>query len=197
MDNTKRATRKGRRRAMLVRFAAMGASLALVSLLMINGSRAAFTDTTTNGSNSWSAGTVDLTDDDAGSVMFNVSNMKPGDTSTKCIVVTYNGSLTSNVKTYASVAGTGLAPYLNTTVDVGSGGSFADCAGFTASSTLFTGTLASLGTTHSNFANGMAGFNGATSGTTRTYRFTVALADNNLAQGLNASATITWEAQNT
>jgi len=168
----------------------------VVAMMLLGSSRAAFSDTTTNGSNSWSAGTVDVTDDDGASVMFNVSGMKPGDTSTKCIAVNYVGSLTADVRLFGAVAGTGLASYLNTTVEIGSGGSFASCAGFTASSTLFSGTLASLGTTHSNFSNAMAGFVGATNGNSRTYRFTVSLTDNNAAQGLNASATFTWEAQN-
>ncbi len=170
-----------------------------MSVLVVGGSRAAFNSTTSNGSNSFAAGTVVLSDDDAGSVMFNLSGMKPGDTATKCINVSYTGSLPANVHLYGSVAG-GLGAYLDTTVDIGSGaagGASSDCTGFVSSANLFGGTLTGFGAAHSNFGNGAAGFDGATNPSTRSYRVTVTLQDNNAAQGQSSTATFTWEAQNT
>lgn len=193
--------KRARIKVMFARVTAFGVAIGLAGAFTITASRAAFTATTSNAGDSWSAGTVTLTDDDLGAVMFNVTNMKPGDTSTQCIKVDYDGSLTADVKAYAAIAGTGLATYLTTTVEVGSGGSFASCVGWVANTTpvSFTGTLSAFGTTHSNFTNGLAGFAGAVSGSDRTYKITVTLPSGtvNAAQGLTATATFTWEAQNT
>ena len=188
-------------KAKLARLGALSASLAIVSLLVVTGSRAAFSDTTTNGSNTFAAGNVDVNDDDAGSVMFTLANMKPGDTATRCINVSYIGSLTADVKLYGVVGGTGLATHLDVDVDMGAtatGGATFNCTGFVESNAnVFANTLATFGTTHTNFANGIANYAGATNPTTKSYRFTVTLpsAAPNAAQGLNASATFTWEAQ--
>ncbi|MBK9179184.1 MAG: hypothetical protein IPM45_06345 [Acidimicrobiales bacterium] len=191
--------RRGRRRAgrgSLVRLLAVVAAVVIGAVAIFSRSQAAFTATTENNGNSFSAGTVALVDDDSANVMFNASNLKPGDTLTKCITVTYQGSITpSVVKLYGTSAGTGLAQYLNTTVEVGTGGSFASCTGFSASSTVYSGTLAGFSSAHTNYVNGATGFTAAATNDARTFRFTVALADNNLAQGLNATAVFTWEAQ--
>jgi hypothetical protein len=182
------------------RLAAVVAGLLVMSLLVVTGSRAAFNATTDNNANSFAAGTVVLADDDAGSVMFNLTGMKPGDTATKCVNVTYTGSLAADVKLYSAIGGTGLATYLDTAVDVGTGaagGATMDCTGFGSSSNLHNTTLAAFGAAHTNYANGAGGFAGATNPTTRSYRFTVTLQDDNAAQGLTATASFTWEAQNT
>jgi hypothetical protein len=185
----------------VLRAVAPVAAFVLVGALVIVGSRAAFTATTANAGDTWTAGSVVLSDDDSNSAMFSATAMKPGDTSTHCIVVTYSGTLAAQaVELYATVGGTGLASDLNAVVAVGTGGSFADCTGFTATSTLYTGTLADFGTTYADWASGLStGWSptGASS-ETRTFQFTVSLPSGtgNAAQGLNASATFTWEAQN-
>lgn len=174
----------------------MLAAVLLVGALVLGASMAAFSDTTANTGNSWSAGTVVLTDDDSGSAMFIVSDMAPLTTVTDCIVVTYSGSLLpSDVNLYGVSGGTGLDTYIDLTVEEGSGGVFNNCTGFTASATIFTGTLASFAATHTNFANGAGAWNPTANPESRTYRFTATLQDNNAAQGLNATATFTWEAQ--
>ncbi|MDP9398640.1 MAG: hypothetical protein M3P96_12860 [Actinomycetota bacterium] len=88
------------------------------------------TATTANGPNTWSAGTVAISDDDTGSAMFTATALRPNDTGNKCILVTYNGSLAASVKLYAAATGT-LGTYLDLTVQKGTGGSFANCTGFT------------------------------------------------------------------
>ena len=108
MDAATNTDTRGRRRLGYVVTAL--AALLVVGLLTIEGSRAAFSASTANGSNTFSAGSVSITDDDAGSVMFNLSNMVPGTTATKCINVTYTGSAPANVRMYGTVGGTGLAP---------------------------------------------------------------------------------------
>jgi hypothetical protein len=181
------------------RLAAVGAGLLAMSLLVVTGSRAAFNATTSNDTNTFAAGTVVLADDDAGSVMFNLTGMKPGDSSTKCVNVSYTGSLAADVRLYGTVGGTGLATYLTTVVDIGTGatgGAALDCTGFTSSSNLHNDTLEAFGTAHTDFSNGLGGYTGVTGPVTRSYQMTVTLLDDNAAQGKTASATFTWEAQN-
>lgn len=75
--------------------AALGVvGVALVSTMVVRASSAAFTGSTSNDANTWDAGTVTLTDNDAGAAMFKAANLRPGDTAKKCVEVTYTGSLT-------------------------------------------------------------------------------------------------------
>lgn len=186
-------------RARTTRALALGASLLMVSLLIVTGSRAAFSDTTDNPGNSFAAGDVDLIDDDgdAGSVMFNLSNMAPGDGATRCIKVTYQGSLTpADVKVYGSTAGSGLDAYLDTTIRLGTGGSFASCLGFVPTSTIYSGTLAGFAAAHSDWATGLTAWSPAISPDARTFEVTVTLQDDDGAEALDATANFTWEVQN-
>jgi hypothetical protein len=180
----------------MARVGVLGAAVLLTSALIVTASVAAFSDTTDNSGNTWSAGTVVLTDDDSGSAMFIVSDMAPLATVTECIAVTYSGSLLpSDVNLYGVSGGTGLDAYLDVTIEEGNGGIFGNCTGFTPTSTIFTGTLTSFAATHTNFATGAGAWNPAANPETRVYRFTVTLQDDNAAQGLDATATFTWEAQ--
>lgn len=175
------------------------AALLIVGIVTLQGSKAAFTATTTNGVNNFTSGTVVLSDDDAGGVMFNLTNMAPGTTTTRCINVNYTGSLTSDVRLYGVVGGSGLATYLDTVITVGTGaagGAGFSCTGFVSSGVLHNNTLANFGATNTNWTNGLTGFAGATNPSTRSYQVSVTVQNNNAAQGLDASATFTWEAQN-
>ena len=116
--------------------AAITTPIALVAAgaLVWNASYSAFTGQTRNSGNEWSTGSVNLTDDDNGQARFRVTNMLPGDTQTKCITVTANASVPSTVKGYSANPVTspqGLENYIKVTIDSGTGGSFADCTGFT------------------------------------------------------------------
>jgi hypothetical protein len=189
------------RKSALIYAAAAILALVLVSVLTVRASSAAFSDTTDNSANTWSAGTVTLTDDDGGATaMYSATNMKPGDGSTECITVTYSGTLDASVKVFGAVtAGTGLEDYLDLTVRRGSGGLFGDCTGFTSAEVVYTGTLGGFVTAHTNFATGAGSWTptGGGADDDMTYEFSVTLQDNSAAQGLSATATITWEAQNT
>ena len=198
VDETQPATKNdGSRKRPGWKVGVLAATVLLTTALILTASFAAFSDTTDNSGNTWSAGTVILNDDDSGSAMFIVSDMAPLATVTECIVVTYSGSvLPADVNLYGVSGGTGLDVYLDVTVEEGSGGTFASCAGFTPiGPAIFTGTLTSFAATHTNFATGAGAWNPAANPESRTYRFTVTLQDNNAAQGLSATATFTWEAQ--
>lgn len=187
--------RERSRRALIVVAVAAMVSAAFVGVLLLGNTRAAFVDTTDNATNTFSAGDVVLADDDAGSILFDITNLAPGDARTRCITVDYSGSLTADVRLYGTVGGNGLADFLDLDIEVGTGGGSASCSGFVTSSTLFSGTLAQFGAGHTGYADGLGGFTGATEPASRTYRITVVLRDDNAAQGRSANAGFTWEAQ--
>jgi hypothetical protein len=166
---------------------------------------AALSGTTQNSGNTFSAGTVTLTDNDAAGSMFTFTNQKPGVTSNSCIKVTYTGSVTTSaLKLYASTVTGTMAPYLNVTVTKGtdSSPSFSGCTNFTPDATnysglgagvLFNGTLSTYPTT---YAAGLSDPNSAwTNNTSASYKFTVSVADTDAIQGLSSAATFTWEAR--
>ena len=97
----------------------------------------AFSATTQNAGNEISTGTVALGDNDAGSSMFNVTGAKPGDTWTKCIKVTYTGSLPADVRSWLSSTPGPLTPYLSLKLERGTQttGAFPDCGNFAPAST--------------------------------------------------------------
>jgi hypothetical protein len=166
-----------------------------------NASYSAFSATTSNPTSNWATGTVNLSDDDSNTAMFNASNLKPGATGTKCIAVTSTGSLASTVKLYGTSYSTSnsLASHINLTVEEGTGGSSGTCTGFTAGSTLHSGTLASFGTSRTSFANGVSSWAPTGSGNeTRTYRvsYTLSASTPDSAQGGAAALGFTWESQN-
>jgi camelysin-like metallo-endopeptidase len=161
------------------------------------GTYSAFSSTTNNTGSGFAAGTVRLKDNDGGAVMFNVSGMRPTDPArTSCITVTYDGTLDSNVKLYATVSSTGVERYIDLTVETGTTTSgYGDCSGFSALATVYSGTLSSYPT---SYATGLAEpGNPWTTGEAHAYRFTVSLRNDAAAQGQTATVTFMWEAQNT
>ncbi len=189
--------------------------------MMLAGSYAAFSSTTANANNNWSAGTVAISDDDTGSAMFTTGavgtgqvsgTLKPGQTIANCVRVTYNGSLPSTVKLYASSPitetapnGTGLLAYLHIRVEEGTAGDFG-CANFAGASTIWDSSIhpgaASdlLGVFPTSYAGGISsGLASWSSGTYRVYRFTMTLDSSvpDTSQGATATATFNWQAQNT
>lgn len=166
-------------------------------------SYSAFSATTVNPTNNWTAGALQLTDDDTSTAMFNATGLAPGATGERCIVVTSNSTLASTVKLYGTTPATtnALSSSINLVVTAGTGGSFAgSCTGFTPLGTgsgVFTGTLASFGTTATNYATGLGSWVPGTGTQSRTYRFVYTLdaAAPNTTQGGTASIGFTWEAQ--
>lgn len=189
----------------VAKWAAVPVGLLLSAVLVWQSSYAAFSATTSNATNNWTAGTVTLTDDDLGVAMFTATGLKPGSTGTHCIAVTSTGSLPSAVKLYGTNPATtnALSASLNLTVTQGTGATFANCTGFTplaSGSGVYSGTLAAFAAADTNFATGSG--NWAPTGSaseTRVFQFTYTLdpAAPNSTQGGTASIGFTWEAQNT
>lgn len=187
-----------------LRIVGVAAGLVLVSGIVLQVSSAAFTGSTDNSDNSWDAGTVTLTDNDAGSALFTATNQKPGDTATECIEVTYGGSITPSaaVDLFAAVTeandgtGNGLGDDLDVVLQVGAAGS--SCAVFGLAGTeIYNGTLAAFNTSATPLSTGWTPVvGGLTPDTMRPFQFTVTLGSDtpNDAQGDGADADFTWSA---
>ncbi|CAN5249316.1 hypothetical protein BH18ACT5_BH18ACT5_16450 [soil metagenome] len=172
------------------------------SATVLTATRAAFSDTTSNSGNSFSAGTVDLVDDDSDSALFTVTNLVPGQSVTRCIEVTYQGTIANPdaVRLYSGglVDSGSLASELDLTVEEGTGGTFATCTGFNPSAVIESGTLADFDTDHTAYSNGVGSWDPSATPDSRTYRITVALSSKaaNSAQGQSVTGlTFTWEVQ--
>jgi predicted ribosomally synthesized peptide with SipW-like signal peptide len=173
------------------------------------GTFAAFSSTTSAPNNTFTTGTVALSDNDSGSAILALpAAAKPGDTDTSCIRVSYSGTLASTVRLYGTTTGTGLDAYLTLTVTRGTlTTAFPDCTGFTADTTnyLTLGNGVIYNGTVQGFADDYAGGivdpkvatpESWTTGETHDYRFTVTVADSDAAQGKTATQAFTWEARN-
>nr|WHW29315.1 hypothetical protein [uncultured bacterium] len=178
----------------MVRVTAVATSLLMLTVLVVTSSQAAFSDTTANTGNTFASGSVIITDDDTGSAMFTASGMTPGTPVVNCITVTYSGSLVpADIRLYGTTSGA-LAPYLDTTIEVGTGGSFNSCAGFSGAN-IYTGLLSDFSTTHFDWTSGLATFTAAANPTSRTFRITADVRNDPAAQSQSATAVFTFEAR--
>jgi hypothetical protein len=167
-------------------------------------SYSAFSAKVGNTGNSLAVGTVVLNDDDSGSALFSLTNLKPGSSGSRCIAVTSTGSLPSAVKLYATDAATtkSLSAYVSWTVTQGSGGTYSSCSGFTAlasGSSLYSGTLAAFTGAATTYATGLGSWapvGGAAETRTFQFAYTVSSTTPDTAQGGTATFGLTWEAQN-
>lgn len=167
------------------------------SAVVWQSSQAAFTGSTQNTSNSWTAGTVSLTDDDSGSAMFSAAGLVPGASASGCITVTYGGSVPAAVRLFVpSTSGT-LTSNLDLVIQEGTGGSFASCTGFVSSSTLYTGTLATAASNNNSYTTGWSSWQPNGASQSRTYRVTYTLnaSTPDAKQGASATAIFQWEAR--
>lgn len=180
----------------------------LVAGLMVwQGSTAAFTSTTRNAGNSWAAGQVALTDDDAGRAGFTVENLVPGATGERCIVVTSNSTVPGEVRAYVqNLAGSavGLENHIDLRVERGTGGSFNDCTGFSpVPGALPAQSLSTLAQVNYDYATGGARWDTTgTAGESATYRGTwtfntagMTQAQIDALQGARVSVDLVWELQ--
>jgi len=167
----------------------------------------AFSATTTNAGNTITAGTVAIADNDAGAAMYSLTNAKPGESVSKCIKVTYTGSLDADVRIYTTSTIGALGQYVELTITPGTQATstFPSCTGFTPDSggALYSGTLANFATTRNSYANGVVDYPGSATkwaaNESVVYQVTATLQSSapEAAQGATTGAhTFTWEARN-
>ena len=192
------AARPGRRARRLGLAACALVAVLGSSLVVWQSAYATFVDSAAPFSATATTGTLTLGDDDAGSTLFTAGGLMPGDTGTRCIRVTANGTAPATVRLYGtgrSLTG-GLAAALTLTVRIGTGGTATSCTGFTSSSTVYTGTLA--GFTADGFATGLGSWQApGKMATTRTYQlaWTLPTSAPLSAEGGSAAVSFVWEAQ--
>jgi hypothetical protein len=198
-----------------IRSARLGALIAAGLALSAGGGLgvwAALRATVTNAADSATSGTVELTDNDGGQVLFNLSNLKPGDTATQCMRVSYTGTLPAKVRLYGATSGTGLEGDVAVRITRGTMASDPgprSCTGFAADSTTWV-TGANAGDIYvgalkdfpGSYAAGLGDPTTAspatwTNGTIRAYRIQLAVGDNRSYEGKNATQSFTWEAHDT
>lgn len=200
----------GIQRSTIVRLAAFGAATLLISLLVLTGSRAAFTAQTNNPANTFQAASgVTLTDGANGTTMFLVTGLTPSETVENCIDVTFSGeSVNADIRLFSgtSLAGT-LADALNLEVKIGDGGGFVatelgggegDCTGFVPGATIYSGTLADFVATQTDWSAAAAGWNTSVQGNVQTYQFRVTMdpaADNSYTLTTAGPIEFVWEAR--
>ena len=162
-----------------------------------------FSATTQNAGNEISTGTVALSDNDNGSAMFNVQNAKPGDSWTRCIKISYAGTLPADVRQYIQAGPTLVGQYMTVKIETGTQAvsTFPDCTGFVSATTNYDGPVANY--TAFDFASGTVQNPLAKTfwdpGDSIVVRTTLALsaAMPDSAQGSSAgNVTVVWEARN-
>jgi len=96
----------------------IGLAIIVAGVLIYQASMAAFTAQTETAANSFSSGEIDISNDSEASAVFNLTDLAPGDSGTDEIVVTYTGTLDSEVRLFASDSGAAqdLAPFLQLTI---------------------------------------------------------------------------------
>jgi hypothetical protein len=139
------------------------------------GSGASFTSHSENAANQYKAGTLLQTNSKAGAI-FNVSNLKPGDTVNGTVTITNSGSLPASFS-LTETATNGFVTPSNLQLTVKDG-----------TTTVYSGTFGGLGTKALGTTTWAAG-------ESHTYSFSVTLAGtaSNDEQGKSATATYSWD----
>jgi hypothetical protein len=186
---------------------AVPVSILAAAGLIVQSSYAAFTAETRNAGNNWSSGQVGINTDAAGAAMFTVTNLLPGQTGSKCIVVSTATSISGEVRTYflnpvASQSGL-MEQHLLITESMGTGGTFNNCTGYTPATTFLTGaTLASLPVANGNYATGVGPWTAAAPTASKTYKISwefhtsdLTEAQINSMMGMQTGLDFEWEIQ--
>jgi hypothetical protein len=178
-------------------------ALALVSMLVLRTSAAAFSADTTNPENAFRTGAIDL-EDDAVEALFDVTGMVPGTTVQRCITVRYTGSVAASTLGQVRVfsGGTesdldGLSSVLTLQVEEGAGPTDAACAGFTTPSVVTSGAFSAF-LARTAYADGVGTWIPADSGAERSYRITATLpsdAPDSTQGDALTDVTFVWELQ--
>jgi hypothetical protein len=177
--------------------------LALAGTFASVGAFSAFSSQTDNTGNVVTAGSVTIADNDSGQAAYQMTNAKPGASTTSCIRVAYSGSLDSDVKLYTPSTIGALGQYVNLKIEPGtqSSSTFPSCTGFTPDgAAIYDGALNLFPTT---YAGGVADNPGSSTkwinGDAVVYRVTATLSSTapDSAQGqTTGSHVLRWEARN-
>ena len=167
---------------------AAAVSVLLLAALVVNRSSTALIGDAANSASVLTSGTIEVSDDDGGRKLFDLRDLTPARPVVRCVEVEYTGTiLPVGLSVRAEAAGE-LAPYLDVTIEEGSGGGFESCEGFVRSEGVYQGELA-----------GLVGLGWVelgdilNSGDHRSYRIELAVQDRQEALGLQTSMELAWE----
>ncbi|HXR43295.1 MAG TPA: hypothetical protein VN759_00725, partial [Pseudolysinimonas sp.] len=140
-----------------------------------------------------------------GAAAFQITNATPGQTGSKCILVTSTSTDAGVVKLYlARLGADGLENNITVSTEIGTGGTFNSCAGFVAEApALPAESLATVAAEHSAYSSGVLPWTTTgTPGESKSYRVTWVFDTTGLTQtqvdalqGKSASADVVWELQ--
>lgn len=129
-----------------------------------------------------------LTDDDGGQALFSLNALGPAGDSFQCLEIVYEGTARqAEVRLHATTSGD-LAPYLDLTIERGSGGIFGDCSSFSPGTVVYQGTLGDLAAEHDQWSSGVVVFNAVESPTVESLRITVRVRNDPAAANTSAQA---------
>ncbi|MCX4793671.1 hypothetical protein OG497_05810 [Streptomyces sp. NBC_01242] len=106
--------------------------LLLSGALVWGATNADWSGTSSNSGNTWESGSLGLANDSK-VPMFRIDNMRPGDTGSNCIRIKSNAGFPTALKLYSNSPNwpSNFQSFINLKIEVGSGGTFGDCNGFT------------------------------------------------------------------
>ncbi|GAT71789.1 hypothetical protein MHM582_0253 [Microbacterium sp. HM58-2] len=158
------------------------AGLAVAAAVAV-GSGADFVSNSVNAANAYSTGTLEQTNSKSGSAIFDLSNLKPGDTVNGKVTIKNSGTLAADF-TLTEDAVNGFATKSNLTLVVTQTG---------VSTPVWSGTFGALTT------SGPLSLGTFTAGEAREYTFSVTLAQSatNAEQGKTATASYSWNSTQT
>lgn len=168
-----------------------GAAVAVLLLATLVASRSdeALSKTPANASAAVFAGTIELGDDDDGRSLFDLEALTPARPVERCVEVRYSGTILPVELRMRAEADGELSEFLDINVEVGDGGDYESCDGFTAEDDVFDGTLIDFA--QSEWTDVGVFLN---TGERRTFRIEIQLQDELEALGTTTSLGFAWEA---
>jgi len=162
----------------------IGLAIIVAGVLIYQASMAAFTAQTETASNSFSSGEIDLTNDSEETAGFNLTDLQPGDTGTDDILVSYTGTLDSDVRLFADSSDVDqtLADNIQLTITTEGG-----------VGSPWTGTLAAFQAL-TDFSQGILALEMTEDGDSQTYTVAFEVLEG-AEMGATADDTFVWEAQ--
>jgi len=162
----------------------IGVAIIVAGVLIYQASMAAFTAQTQTTANSFSAGEIDITNDSETTAGFNLTDLQPGDSGTDEILVSYTGSLNSDVRLFAesSAVEQTLADNIQLTITTEGG-----------AGSPWTGTLAQFQAL-TDFSMGILALEMTEGGDSQSYTVAFEVLDG-AEMGATADVSFVWEAQ--
>ncbi|MFE4170461.1 hypothetical protein ACFRR7_00170 [Streptomyces sp. NPDC056909] len=174
--------------------------LLLSGALVWGATNADWSGTSSNSGNTWTAASAGL-GNDSRKPMFSIEDMRPGDAGSNCARIKSNAEFPTALKLYSNSPNwpNDFQSFVSLRIEMGSGGTFGNCDGFTPHRTAFDGTLDEFVNLHTDFRTGVGPWTlPGKPPNSRSFRFAWKFSPSapNGAQGETVNeVTFTWEAR--